>query len=125
MSHAKRASKPRSRAKAVTVFGVAGALSLAGGASEAAVGPVGDTPTENTAPVIALGEEEISDVSLATFYVFDNENAGAHRAGLLLAKRTRSRRGKVAEAAQQTAEAEVPHAAQAAQAAEGRMVCRR
>jgi hypothetical protein len=34
-------------------------------------------------------------------------------------------RGKVAEAAQQTAEAEVPHAAQAAQAAEGRMVCRR
>jgi hypothetical protein len=100
-------------------------LSLAGGASEAAVGPVGDTPTENTAPVIALGEEEISDVILATFYVFDNENAGAHRAGLLLAKRTRSRRGKVAEAAQQTAEAEVPHAAQAAQAAEGRMVCRR
>ena len=34
-------------------------------------------------------------------------------------------RGKVAEAPQQTAEAEVPHAAQAAQAAEGRMVCRR
>jgi hypothetical protein len=32
-------------------------------------------------------------------------------------------RGKVAEAAQ-TAEAEAPHAAQAAQAVEGRMVCR-
>ena len=31
-------------------------------------------------------------------------------------------RGKVAEAAQQTAEAEVSHAAQAAQVAEGRMV---
>jgi hypothetical protein len=53
-------------------------LSLAGGASGAAVGPVGDAPTENTAPVITLGEEEISDVSLTTFYVFDNENAGAH-----------------------------------------------
>jgi hypothetical protein len=86
MSHAKQASKRRSRAKAVTVLGVAGALSLAGGASEAAVGPAGDTPTENTAPVITLGEEEISDVSLATFYVFDNENAGAHRPGLQLAR---------------------------------------
>ena len=31
-------------------------------------------------------------------------------------------RGKVAEAAQETAEAEAPHAAQAVQAAEGRMV---
>jgi hypothetical protein len=93
MSHAKRASKRRSRAKAVTVLGVAGALSLAGGASEAAVGPVGDTPTENTAPVITLGEEEISDVSLATFYVFDNENAGTRRPGLKLAKRTRGHGG--------------------------------
>jgi hypothetical protein len=86
MSHAKQASKRRSRAKAVTL-GVAGALSLAGGASGAAVGPAGDTPTENTAPVITLGEEEISDVSLATFYVFDNENAGAHRPGLQLARK--------------------------------------
>jgi hypothetical protein len=34
-------------------------------------------------------------------------------------------RGKVAQAAQETAEAEAPHAAQAAQAAEGRMVCRK
>ena len=33
-------------------------------------------------------------------------------------------RGKVAEAAQETAGAEAPHAAQAAQAAEGRMVRR-
>ena len=86
MSHAKQASKRRSRAKAVTVLGVAGALSLAGGASRTTVGPTGDTPTENAAPVITLGEEEISDVSLATFYVFDNENAGAHRPGLQLAK---------------------------------------
>ena len=43
MSHARRASKRRGRAKAVTVLGVAGALSLVGGASEAAVGPPGDT----------------------------------------------------------------------------------
>jgi len=87
MSHAKQTSKRRSRAKAATL-GVAGALSLAGGASGAAVSPASDTPTKNTAPVIALGEEEISDISLATFYVFDNENAEAHRPGLQLAKRT-------------------------------------
>ncbi len=92
MSHAKQASKRRSRAKAVTVLGVAGALSLAGGASRTTVGPTGDTPTENAAP-ITLGEEEISDVSLATFYVFDNENAGAHRPALQLAKRTHGHGG--------------------------------
>ena len=87
MLHAKHASKRRSRAKAVTVLGVAGALSLAGGASGAASDSAGDTLTQNTAPVITLGEEEISDVSLATFYVFDNENAGAHRPGLQLARK--------------------------------------
>jgi hypothetical protein len=62
-------------------------LSLAGGAaSGAAVGPAGDTPLGNAAPLIILGEEEISDVSLTTFYVFDNENAGAHRPSLQLAR---------------------------------------
>jgi hypothetical protein len=94
MSHARQASKRRSRVKAATVLGVAGALSLAGGASGAAVGLAADTPTENTTPVIILGEEEISDVSLATFYVFDNENARPHRPGLQLAKRTRGHGGR-------------------------------
>ena len=89
MSHAKQASKRKSRTKAVTVLGVAGALSLAGGASPAAVGPPGDTLAESAA--ITLDEEEISDVSLSTFYVFDHENAGARRPGLQLAQRTRSR----------------------------------
>jgi hypothetical protein len=87
MSHAKQASKRRGRRKAVTVLGVAGMLSLGGGASGAAVGPTSDAPTENTAAVITLGEEEISDISLTTFYVFDNENAGAHRPGLQLCQR--------------------------------------
>jgi hypothetical protein len=91
MLHTKHASKRRSRAKAVTVLGVAGALSLAGGACGADADPAGDTLTPNAAPVITLGEEEISDVSLATFYVFDHENAGARRPGLQLAQRTRSR----------------------------------
>jgi hypothetical protein len=86
MPHTKQASKRRSQAKAVAALGVAGALSLAGGASGAAVGPR-DTLTENTAPAITLGEEEISDISLSTFYVFDNENVGAHRPGLQLARK--------------------------------------
>ena len=93
MSHAKQASKRKSQTKAVTVLGVAGALSLAGGASGAAVSPAGDALVKNTPPVITFGEEEISDVSLSTFYVFDNENAGAHRLGLQLAKRTRGHGG--------------------------------
>ena len=80
MSHGKRNSK---RTKAVTVLGVA-ALSLAGGASGAAVGPPGDILTANTA--VTLYEEEISDVSLSTFFVFDHENVGARRPGLQLAK---------------------------------------
>src|SRR6516165_7093955 len=89
MSHGKRNSKRKGRTKAVTVLGVDGALSLAGGASGAAVGPPGDTLTANTA--VTLHEEEISDVSLSTFYAFDHENAGARRPGLQLAQRTRSR----------------------------------
>jgi hypothetical protein len=44
-----------------------------------------DMPTaRNTAfnHEITLGEEEISDVSLATFYVFDKENAGTLRSDI-------------------------------------------
>jgi hypothetical protein len=89
MAHAKRALKRRSRAKAVTVLGVAGALSLAGDASGATFGLPGDTLTANTA--ITLDEEEISDVSFSTFYVVDHEIAGARRPGSQLAQRTRGR----------------------------------
>jgi len=89
MSRGKQKSKQKGRTKAVAVLGVAGALSLAGSASRAAVGPPGDTLTANTA--VTLYDEEISDVSLSTFYVFDHENAGARRPRLLLAKRTGSR----------------------------------
>ena len=94
MSHGKRNSRRRNskskgRTKALTVLGVAGALSLAGGPSGKAAGPPGDTLTANTA--VTLHEEEISDVSLSTFYAFDHENAGPRRPGLQVAQRTRSR----------------------------------
>jgi hypothetical protein len=84
MSHGERNSKRKGRTKAVTVLGVAGAMSLAGGAA------VGPSLTANTA--VTLFEEEISDVSLSTFYVFDHENAGTRRPGLQLTQSTRSRR---------------------------------
>jgi hypothetical protein len=51
-------------------------LSLAGGASASVA------PTQNTARII-LAEEEVSDVSLATFYVFVTL-AGVAVAGLAL-----------------------------------------
>src|ERR1700724_4914171 len=79
MSRSKQTSKARGRRRAVTALGVAGALSLASGAS-ASIAPA--VSTQNASPVI-LAEEEISDVSLSTFYVFDKENA--HRPGLQLA----------------------------------------
>ena len=63
------------------VLGAAGlSLSLAGGAS--AAGAQGADALTHKAVVsheITLGEEEIADVSLATFYVFDKENAGPSR----------------------------------------------
>src|SRR6516164_2533113 len=80
MAHAKQASKRKRRRTALPALGVAGvSLSLAGSASAATTGPATDMSSRDTAArhEIALGEEEISDVNLATFYVFDKENAGA------------------------------------------------
>jgi hypothetical protein len=80
MSHTQHASKRRRRSKALPVLGAAGlSLSLASGASAVPSGPAVDTLTPNTTEVsqqITLGEEEISDVTLASFYVFDKENDG-------------------------------------------------
>jgi hypothetical protein len=82
MPRVKQASKRRRVSKAVPALGAAGlTFSLVGGAS-AAVAPAQDQPrTPNFAPghEITLGEEEISDVSLATFYAFDKENTGSIR----------------------------------------------
>jgi hypothetical protein len=82
MPRVKQASKRKRVTKTVPVLGAAGlTFSLAGGAS-AAVAPTTDMPrTPNIAPghEFSLSEEEISDVSLATFYVFDKENTGSLR----------------------------------------------
>jgi hypothetical protein len=80
MPQSKQTSKRKRRGKALPALGIAGvagvSLSLAGGASASTGGPAPDVQANVTPPhAIFLGEEEISDVSLSTFYVFDKENA--------------------------------------------------
>ena len=80
----KQAPKRRRQKEAVPVLGIVGmSLSLASGASAATGGAEGEIPSQNNASghQITLTEEEVSDVSLATFYVFDKENAGTPRLG--------------------------------------------
>ena len=75
MAYAKQPSTRKRRTTALPALGAAGvSLAMAGGAS-AAVAPTANGPLHDVAPppVFALDEEEISDVSLATFYVFDRE----------------------------------------------------
>ena len=85
MRQVKQASKRKRVAKSVPVLGAAGlSFSLVGGAS-AAVAPTTDaakTPVVGLGHGFTLGEEEIADVSLATFYVFDKENAAAAKNGV-------------------------------------------
>jgi hypothetical protein len=50
-------------------------LSMASGACASTSEASANTSPPSQEHEIFLGEEEISDVSLATFYVFDNENA--------------------------------------------------
>jgi len=79
MLREKRGPKPKR--KVGPVLGAVGlSLLLAGGAS-AAGAQVADALTHNAvvSHEITLGEEELADVSLATFYVFDKENAGPSR----------------------------------------------
>jgi hypothetical protein len=73
----KRSSIGKRRSKALPALGFAGmSLSMASGAcASTSEASANTSPTSQTHEIL-LGEEEISDVSLATFYVFDKENAG-------------------------------------------------
>jgi len=86
MAHAKRASKRKRRRIALPVLGATGvSLAVAGGAY--ATAPTANVPLQETTPLpaITLSEEEIADVSLATFYVFDKENESQLGQGIRLA----------------------------------------
>ena len=88
VSRTKQVSRRKRRCKIGPILGAAGlSLSLTGGVSGATAAPVADVLTQNSvvSHEITLGEEEIADVNLATFYVFDKENAGPSRLGVRLA----------------------------------------
>ena len=82
MPRVKQASKRKrvTKAAAVPALGAAGlGLSLAGGASASTL-PTADVPQSVNTMVdqrFVLGEEEIADVGLATFHLFDKENGGS------------------------------------------------
>jgi hypothetical protein len=64
----------------VKVLGAAGlGFSLVGSASASTMPTAGIPQSDNTSPNqrFVLSEEEMTDVSLATFYAFDRENVGS------------------------------------------------
>ena len=66
--------KSKRRSKAVPALGMAGlSLSLASGAT-ASTGEATDVPSTTQPHEIFLGEEEVFDTSLSTFFTFDKEN---------------------------------------------------
>jgi hypothetical protein len=82
MPRVKQASKQKrtTKAAAAKVLGAAGlGLSLVGSASASTMPTAGIPQSDNTSPNqrFVLGEEEMADVSLATFYLFDRENVGS------------------------------------------------
>jgi hypothetical protein len=100
MAQVKRASKGKRPNKALSVLGIAGvslAASTSGSPADVppaplaapTLGPVADMLWQNAAPfkIPMLDEEEISDVSLATFYLFDKESPGAAQPGVQVAFR--------------------------------------
>jgi hypothetical protein len=86
----KRASSNRKRrSKTIPALGAAGlSLALASESSLAAPTPPLDTMTREAgvSHEVILREEEIFDITLASFYVFDKERTGAFRAGGWLIK---------------------------------------
>src|SRR5580700_4623601 len=88
MAQKKQSTKQKRLKKALPVLGIAGvSFSLVGGAAASASALTADIPSQNTTArqEIFLGEEELSDVSLATFYVFDKEGIPKSQAGQQLA----------------------------------------
>src|SRR4029077_12649259 len=100
MPQVKRAAKGKRPNKAVSVLGIAGvSLAASTGGSPADIpsaslasppaGSVADLVWQDAAPfrLPTLDEEEISDVSLATFRLFDKEGLGNSQSGIQVAFR--------------------------------------
>src|SRR5580700_6350416 len=81
MPRVKQSSKQRRATKAAAVMALSAAglgLSLVGSASASTMPTAGIPQSDNTSPNqrFVLGEEEMADVSLATFHLFDRESLG-------------------------------------------------
>ncbi len=90
MSQTKRASNVKRSNKVASVLGLAGvSLVASAGASTAGI------PFQDMAPLqaVTLGDEEIFDVSLATFNVFDEQPGAMQRSFIQLAARGGCARG--------------------------------
>jgi len=61
-------------------------LAMAGGASAAVLDGEQATP-QKTLPMITLGEEELSDVTLSKFFVYDREATNSSKLGVQFAQR--------------------------------------
>src|ERR1700689_2926250 len=97
MPQAKRPARGKGPNKAISRLGSAGvcwAASTGGSPAEMpaafaapTAGSVADLVWQNAAPfrVPTLDEEEISDVSLATFHLFDKDDLGNSQSGIQLA----------------------------------------
>ena len=90
MPRVKQASKQKRTTKpaALTVMGAAGlGLSLVGSASASTMPTAYIPQSDNTSPSqrFVLSEEELADVSLATFHLFDREDVGSGTQGTQLA----------------------------------------
>ena len=82
MSRVKQASKQKRTTKAATVkvLGAAGlGLALASSASASTMPTAGIPQSDNTSPNqrFVLGEEEMADVSLATFHLMDKKSVAS------------------------------------------------
>ena len=91
VAQTKQASKRSRQKAALPLMGAAGATLVLGGASATplTLSSAAVVPSQDQAPSheVILGEEEIADVSLATFYVFDREADKALQDNLVLAAR--------------------------------------
>jgi hypothetical protein len=100
MPQVKRAAKGKRSNKAVSVLGIAGvSFAASTGGSPADIpqaslasppaGSVADLIWQDAAPfrLPTLDEEEISDVSLATFHLFDKDDLGNSQSGIQVAFR--------------------------------------
>ena len=88
MAHAKHVSKVKRSGNAVKVLGIAGASLAASASGSTALIMMDTTPFDvgNPDQAYTLNDEEISDVSLATFHFFNEEALGTLPSGIQLAR---------------------------------------